>query len=1524
MGDRQPAAATGSTKRARAGRMESATPSKKNRRRRLSAGITREDEDDTVVWKDSPAAKQIRVSGTGRLAVRREVQGFVGRLARASVEAGDADAAASAPPDRDHLLPHAFAKRKASRAAADATARAASAASSRFFFASSAAVVSRVGGDSGINRGASSAETAISRQIVFSPESALRRKTVGTPPRHSPAPLAPHLDGVSGSDERAESHAPTPASSASAAAAAPKSDSQDELFMILDKIDEKYSSQDGALSATPTRTAALGSGAASAPPARVPANAHVSLQYATPEKPSALPTAGSAATVVQESPECGSPLTEESWELLDQLEYEATQRIPESQDLSSADASSQPRVCDDFRRFLVLEVDCDVYNRRLVLRLLDDRDAHVEAELADDWFDTAVEPGDTVNIVFTERDRAGFFAQDAARPPAGSPELIRVDNDRNIVILHPDVLVSPTSVTTSMGCLRRAVLCETLNVSGPTHPKALLGTLKHELFETALVQGEHSVEFLLHEARRIVQNNIIGLVECGLSEQTALAELAQVIEHYKTWLVGAASAGGVVLNEPPPGTGATVRVHTVLATEEMMWSVKWGLKGATDASVEATFSSSQLERDGQRQETVVLPVELKTGNKTYTATEHHGQVVLYTLLLNERYRQPSQHGLLLYVPGIETNKVPALAARVRSLLILRNKFAGSMAKVKALGSAAASQVFPPMLRSRSDCERCFQVNECVLHHAAVENGSPESSGLGDVFVAKLGHLGDADLAYFKRWTRMIELEQQHAEKNLRALWLQVGWRREQDAGGTSTCVASLQLVLDEPAVSASGSARRLRFQRDPVRTAQLATQQAPSPPPLRSFLELGFRADDRIVLSAESRDGTRLLVHVARGRVLALDERSITLEVRQAIPSIVTKGASTVGDDFTWRLDKDAILTGLNRAKENLVRLFVGPPPELVALGTHRDARPELAALLSSGASAHGSDNDSRPPNTGDARRRQLIVHATRPLFKTCRVSELVAQRCRSMAQAVDAEETARLGQRLLDEFARLNVDQQRAVHKVLSALDYALVLGMPGTGKTSTIAFAVRLLLFLGLSVLVTSYTHSAVDNLLLKVLEHEPQLPLLRLGAPSQVHPELAEFTLERQASSRRVTSVRAMEALLLGAQLVGCTCLSVNSHVLFQKRRFDFCIVDEATQTTQPVVLGALRCADTFVLVGDHYQLPPLVASAPARREGMDVSLFRRLSEAHPSAVQQLSFQYRMNADIMRVANRLVYGGKLKCGLSRVALNHLRLALQQHSAATSKQPPWPITVLSNGQGVVFLDTDALDGACESVGADAGGVGNGSGAGRRRMANAVEAQLVAGLVQLLVRGGVAPDEVAVISPFRAQVALITSRLDSDVIRAGGDPSRSRLSHVEVSTVDKYQGKDKDVVLVSFVRSNAENHVGELLTDWRRINVALTRARQKLVLVGSLRTLSGGSPLFSVLARTITECRWRVALAPDALETLERSVRDASTNNTSSSTRAPEPEPEREHDADAADDGYAEVSVLHPGDDNDDIEGLP
>jgi DNA replication ATP-dependent helicase Dna2 len=204
----------------------------------------------------------------------------------------------------------------------------------------------------------------------------------------------------------------------------------------------------------------------------------------------------------------------------------------------------------------------------------------------------------------------------------------------------------------------------------------------------------------------------------------------------------------------------------------------------------------------------------------------------------------------------------------------------------------------------------------------------------------------------------------------------------------------------------------------------------------------------------------------------------------------------------------------------------------------------------------------------------------------------------------------------------------------------------MPGTGKTTTIAHIIRTLVARGKSVLLTSYTHTAVDNILLKI--RNDNIGVLRIGATAKIHPDVREFaTLAAETKD----SLEGLEKSWMEPPVVATTCLSIN-HPLFNRRIFDYCIVDEASQITLPVCLGPIRMSQKFVLVGDHYQLPPLVQNKQASEGGLDVSLFKMLCEAHPEAVVSLEHQYRMCADIMLLSNTFIYFGRLKCGTPSVA--------------------------------------------------------------------------------------------------------------------------------------------------------------------------------------------------------------------------------------------------------------------------------
>ncbi|CAM9911505.1 unnamed protein product [Pylaiella littoralis] len=387
-----------------------------------------------------------------------------------------------------------------------------------------------------------------------------------------------------------------------------------------------------------------------------------------------------------------------------------------------------------------------------------------------------------------------------------------------------------------------------------------------------------------------------------------------------------------------------------------------------------------------------------------------------------------------------------------------------------------------------------------------------------------------------------------------------------------------------------------------------------------------------------------------------------------------------------FRIDKDEWAAGINMMRSNLVKLMAGPSPESEAAGDVKN----------------GGDN------AGDEKRRRLIVDLETPRFgrftglfdvpgtllgwkgdryggagmdgKERKEAFSSSEACCILSVRTNRTPpslppplflSSVLGPRQLEAMFRtaLNEDQRAAVRKLVTAKDYALLLGMPGTGKTWTIAFAVRVLLARGASVLITSYTHSAVDNLLLKLIEKG--VPCLRVGNPSSVHPGVRSHCINYDGAAE---TTAAYSELVNSARVVGCTCLGVK-HPLFSHRRFDYCVVDEAGQISQPVVLAPLRCADVFVLVGDHYQLPPLATSSEAFEAGMSESLFRRLCEAHPASLQQLSYQYRMNGDVMTLCNELTYSGRLRCGNPRV--EGQRLDLPNLGAIPPPRLPLPLPV-------------------------------------------------------------------------------------------------------------------------------------------------------------------------------------------------------------------------------------------------------
>lgn len=438
------------------------------------------------------------------------------------------------------------------------------------------------------------------------------------------------------------------------------------------------------------------------------------------------------------------------------------------------------------------------------------------------------------------------------------------------------------------------------------------------------------------------------------------------------------------------------------------------------------------------------------------------------------------------------------------------------------------------------------------------------------------------------------------------------------------------------------------------------------------------------------------------------------------------------------------------------------------------------------------------------------------------------------------------------DLLAGLNSSQAAATRLTLSARDVAVIHGPPGTGKTTTLTAALRAAVRRGERVLVCAPSNLAVDNVCERLLAAGEAV--VRLGHPARVSPALQAITLDalveqhadyrlaqkmrreafglrqeagkwRRARPERgakqalrdeaqalLAEARQLEASViervLDAAALTCATLTALDSTLLGRREFDLCAIDEAGQSTEPAAWLAIMRAGRVVLAGDHQQLPPTILSPAAAEAGLGVTLLEQLMAraADEGLSRLLDVQYRMHEQIMGFSSAEFYTDSL---LAHPTIRQHRLADLPGVAAT------PLTTTP----LTFIDT-AGAGYAEEVEPE--------GESRR---NPQEAELVAAKVRALQAAGVASATIGIITPYAAQVRWLRALVDEGV---------------EVNTVDGFQGREKEAILISLVRANPTGEIG-FLAEARRLNVALTRARRKLIILGDSATVSA-DPLYARL----------------------------------------------------------------------------
>lgn len=455
-------------------------------------------------------------------------------------------------------------------------------------------------------------------------------------------------------------------------------------------------------------------------------------------------------------------------------------------------------------------------------------------------------------------------------------------------------------------------------------------------------------------------------------------------------------------------------------------------------------------------------------------------------------------------------------------------------------------------------------------------------------------------------------------------------------------------------------------------------------------------------------------------------------------------------------------------------------------------------------------------------------------------------------------------------KFPWLNPTQERAVNEVLWAKDVAIVHGPPGTGKTTTLVEAINETLMRESQVLVCAQSNMAVDWISEKLVDRG--INVLRIGNPTRVNDKMLGFTYERRFESHadypqlwairkairelrknrkkgsenyhqkmdRLKSRAAEIELRINAELFGearviaCTLVG-SAHHLLEGMKFGTLFIDEAAQALEAACWIPMKRASRVILAGDHCQLPPTVKSIAALRAGLGKTLMERIAENKPEVVTLLKIQYRMNDEIMRFSSDWFYGGKVE---SAPQIKYRSVLDYDH----------PITWIdtSNEENQITIEGEDApeDSASTASSVSAANLNSdlnfkeqfvGESFGR---INKAEAELtLLTLAEYFTKIGkqrVLEEriDVGIISPYRAQVQYLKKLIKKYEFFK---PYRRLIS---VNTVDGFQGQERDVILISLVRSNDEGQIG-FLKDLRRMNVAMTRARMKLIILGNKDTMT-------------------------------------------------------------------------------------
>ncbi|KAI2804418.1 Tripartite DNA replication factor [Blomia tropicalis] len=1004
-----------------------------------------------------------------------------------------------------------------------------------------------------------------------------------------------------------------------------------------------------------------------------------------------------------------------------------------------------------------------------------------------------------------------------------------LDNNNGLLILSPDILISCTTLTETTFCMRKVWLSRLFRPYGLSSLAMTIGIMVHSLFQNCLKSKMTDAHQIEEYFRKILLPTIIfNLYEIGTSINDFITAIQPYIKSVSKWLTQYLDKNS---------KSKLFNIDKIEGIEPSVWSNLYGLIGKMDILV----SISQLVNKYTRG---IVPLELKTGRHS-CSNSHMAQLILYTYLISASNKNmKSNNGYLIYLKDEpKTILVPSNEHVFRDLMISRNEFiqyVHQFEDVKEISNPDELLIKGPLpIVNERICNNCERLPDCSLILKCFDSKymGDQKFNLADESTA---HLDESDMQFFKKTISLLELEKRHQSNNDMSehFWNFSSEKCESSLIGLS----KMQIIRMD-----SGFVTFKRSSKAPMPSKLFTLNK-------KQIVNYSQFEGRRVVLSEEIADSTKMFnVYGMYCKRLCIAEGYVKKfsEDLQFIDVFLNDDDNNVGlesgSNKIYRLDF------LNNQTNKVMAINFSNILRLMILD---DKSRELRDIIIRGRFPSHNTNT-------------CIVPSISNLFNSSFLSNL-------------------------------NGQQKRAVIGVLRT-KCSLIYGSPGSGKTQTIVALVQALAKLGYSTLVTSFTHVAVDNILLKLMQTDSvqskEIDFVRIGQKSRINPDLKEYSdyhrIEKWLENGDLSS---LESFYNNIPIVASTCLGVASHPLFFKRTFDFCILDEASQVFLATSLGPLFVAKNFVLVGDQKQLPPVCGNRVARQHGLDESLFYRLltfcdsnnvlANSDPDVAFErfedylinknsvtidsvrifpLFIQYRMNRVIMELSNNITYAGKLRCANKNVELATLRCFLSEKGDPTgSFEKSYLRKAISSNldDSVIFIDTDRVVNACENVSDSQtdlqvdGEIVSNKNCGY--VYNDFEAHLIVQLTQTLMavyqKGGLTLSDIGVISPFKRQVIHLRELFGEEFVKQ---------YKLEINTVDQYQGRDKEVIIYSCVKSYFKNDddnspklpnsaigvvFSELLKDERRLNVAVTRAKKKLIIIGNRSSLKHYSPFQKLL----------------------------------------------------------------------------